>query len=262
MPERQHRRVLALDFDGVICDSEREVTTVAVNAYEVCNPGAGVVQTLRNSPPDHPMHKRFADLIPLGNRAEDFGVALQSLEEDRALPDQDAYDAFYAQQSTRWLGEYHSCFYQQRNKLRQADPDAWINLHRAYDRFTQILRDRPSHVTLAIATAKDRESVVLLLKQFGLADLVPSRLLLDKETGANKCAHLEVLARELRVAYEQMTFVDDKLNHLVAVSPLGVRAVLAGWGFNTEREQALAATLGFAVAHLDDAYHVLFDPAD
>ena len=58
--------------------------------------------------------------------------------------------------------------------------------------------------------------------------------------------------------YPEITFVDDKLNHLVKVSHLGVRPVLAGWGFNTHREHSLAREQGIEVAGLGSVDTVLF----
>ena len=58
--------------------------------------------------------------------------------------------------------------------------------------------------------------------------------------------------------FEEITFVDDKVNHLVTVAELGVRPVLAGWGFNTPREHELARHLGFPVANFVDAEAVLY----
>ena len=60
------------------------------------------------------------------------------------------------------------------------------------------------------------------------------------------------------VEFKYITFVDDKVNHLVRVAELGVRPVLAGWGFNTDREHELAHMLGFEVADLESADEVLF----
>ena len=54
--------------------------------------------------------------------------------------------------------------------------------------------------------------------------------MLDKETGVTKVAHHEHLARLCGVAYPEMTFVDDKVNHLDAVGALGVRCALVGVG--------------------------------
>jgi hypothetical protein len=49
-----------------------------------------------------------------------------------------------------------------------------------------------------------------------------------------------------------MTFVDDKLRHLDDVAGLGVRCVLAGWGYNSERERRAAVERGYTVAGLID----------
>jgi hypothetical protein len=55
-----------------------------------------------------------------------------------------------------------------------------------------------------------------------------------------------------------MTFVDDKVNHLDAVAALGVRCGLASWGYNGEREVALARARGYLVLGLEDAEAQLF----
>jgi hypothetical protein len=52
--------------------------------------------------------------------------------------------------------------------------------------------------------------------------------------------------------------VDDKLNHLEAVAPLGVRCALAAWGYNGPREHAAAAERGFLVCTLEDVEGKLF----
>ena len=89
-------------------------------------------------------------------------------------------------------------------------------------------------------------------------DLFDPRLVMDKESGRSKRAHLESLQARLRLRFAEMTFVDDKLNHLETVAPLGVRAVLAGWGFNTPREHELATAKGYPVANFDNVEEVLY----
>jgi phosphoglycolate phosphatase-like HAD superfamily hydrolase len=111
-------------------------------------------------------------------------------------------------------------------------------------------------MTYAILTAKDGASVARLLASYGVAELVQGRVL-DKETGVHKTHHLTALIGRLGVEPETITFVDDKVNHLERVAHLGVRCVLAGWGFNGPREHARAASLGFEVASLDSAETIL-----
>jgi hypothetical protein len=76
-------RVLALDFDGVVCDSSREVFTVAVRSYAELHPGSAWIRTILEQPgrtrraprPSAAPAAALQRLVPLGNRAEDFGVA-------------------------------------------------------------------------------------------------------------------------------------------------------------------------------------------
>jgi phosphoglycolate phosphatase-like HAD superfamily hydrolase len=114
-------------------------------------------------------------------------------------------------------------------------------------------------VELAIATAKDRRSVHTLLHAYGIGDLFDDERLLDKETGVSKSAHLEHLRGRFGVDYAEITFLDDKVNHLDDVAKLGVRCGLAAWGYNGEREARLARARGHLVCSLDDVEEQLFD---
>jgi hypothetical protein len=55
-----------------------------------------------------------------------------------------------------------------------------------------------------------------------------------------------------------VTFVDDKVNHLDDVAPLGVRCVLAAWGYNGDRERREAERAGYRVCGLDQVEAALF----
>jgi phosphoglycolate phosphatase-like HAD superfamily hydrolase len=261
-------KVLALDFDGVVCHSLREVLATALATYEAMTPGSPLIAGLRARHGDgrwhaldlagDPVTRTFESLLPLGNRAEDFGVSLLAADERIELTDQSAYDAFYGAVPGEWRETFHSTFYEQRGAAYATDPSGWLALHDGYPSFLGVLRRRAGDATYALATAKDRRSAERLLAHLGVADLFAPELVLDKESGVSKTSHLGALRHRLGVVFADVTFVDDKVNHLVAVAPLGVRPVLAGWGFNTPREHALARRLGIAVANTDDAEQVLF----
>jgi phosphoglycolate phosphatase-like HAD superfamily hydrolase len=138
----------------------------------------------------------------------------------------------------------------------------WLGLHRPYPELSSLLRRHRDATRPAVVTAKDAPSVHLLLKALEVDDLFDPSLVLDKETGVHKLSHLEVLQRRTGVAFAEITFVDDKVNHLRKTSVLGIRPVLAGWGFNTPREHALAHRLGYEVATLENAEHILFKGAN
>jgi phosphoglycolate phosphatase-like HAD superfamily hydrolase len=260
--------VLALDFDGVICDSSREVFVVAVDTYAAVEPQSALLDQLVPLR-DHAaaggaehlgtkIYGRFCDLLPLGNRAEDFGVSLRAIEDDVAIHDQEAYDAFYRGIGQPWLNRFHRRFYECRDALRAGDVGRWLRLHLPFPHLADTLRRHKERSRPAVATAKDARSVRLLLDELGFDGVFDAELILDKEAGVEKTHHLRVLHERTGAEFEDITFVDDKVNHLVRVAELGVRPVLAGWGFNTEREHELARQLGFEVADLERADEVLF----
>jgi phosphoglycolate phosphatase-like HAD superfamily hydrolase len=261
-------KALVLDFDGVVCDSLRECFATALAAYEAIQPASPLLARLRTRHGDgrwheldlagDPVLRSFEAMLPLGNRAEDFGVSLRAADSFLELTDQGAYDHFYRTVDPEWTAEYHRVFYQQRDAARACDAHGWLELHLGYPSFLEILRRRAGTVLYALATAKDRRSAELLLEHLGVMDLFAQDAILDKEAGLSKTAHLTALRDRLDLGFDDLTFVDDKVNHLEMVAALGVRPVLAGWGFNTSREHARAAELGFEIASTDNAEQVLF----
>jgi phosphoglycolate phosphatase-like HAD superfamily hydrolase len=261
-------RVLALDFDGVISDSAPEAFAVALRSYAALRPDSGLAAEARRLGGARapgcgdicaaPLYAGFLAAMPLGNRAEDYAVILAAQESGRPLPDQAAYDALHAGQDPAWLARFHQRFYRERAELAAADPEGWAALLPPYPGLPALLRRRAGDARLAICTAKDRGSVETLLARYGLADLFEARLVLDKETGVSKVAHLEALQARTGVPFAEITFVDDKVNHLDRAARLGVRCALAAWGYNGERELRLARAHGHLVCRLEDVEQKLY----
>jgi phosphoglycolate phosphatase-like HAD superfamily hydrolase len=263
-------KMLALDFDGVISDSALEAFVVAARTHTRMRSGSTMSSRLEAlvegaGAPDpqriraDPLYRGFVELMPLGNRAEDYEVILAALEAGIDLCDQAAYDTFYASHAPDFLADYHRCFYAERSAFAQRQPELWESLMQPYGALVDLLRRYAGRVELAIATAKDRASVLRLLHCYGIADLFAGDRLLDKELGRSKRAHLELLQRRWGGDFERITFVDDKVNHLDAVADLGLCCVLAAWGYNGVREHALARERGYGVCELARAERVLFD---
>ena len=266
-------KLLALDFDGVISDSAPECFVVGLRTYLDLNRNSKLGLQLdseldatlrsgrapgRDRVEGDPLYRPFVDLMPLGTRAEDFGIAFSALEAHRALPDQASFDAFRSQLGEEWLGAFHRRFYEVRSALAGEDSGSWTRLMGPYPEFLEILRLRAADVEFAIATAKDRVSVQALLQSYGIDDLIPAGRLLDKETGVSKAAHLERLRADVGCEFSEITFIDDKVNHLDDVASLGVRCALAAWGYNGDREASLARSRGYLVCTLPSVEAQLF----
>jgi phosphoglycolate phosphatase-like HAD superfamily hydrolase len=240
-------RALALDFDGVLFDSAREAFVVAVRTYRRV-----ISRELARDETDETLFAEFLALMPLGNRAEDYAIALAAIERGRSIEDQAAYDAFRRELEPEALRAFHKQFYRERAAWLEHDPESWHASMRPYPGLCELLRRRASDVALAIATAKDRRSVRELLTHYGIADLFPEQLVLDKETAVSKRAHVALIAERASTSPREVTFVDDKVNHLEDVAEIGARCVLAAWGYNGRRERDIATARGFVVCELDD----------
>ncbi|MCA9261718.1 MAG: HAD family hydrolase [Planctomycetales bacterium] len=263
-------KALALDFDGVISNSAVESFLIALQTQVDLQPNSPLAALVKSLFTDQPIpeadcvaatsaYQAFIDLMPLGNGAEDYGVAMAMVERGITTDDQQSYNALRSEYDLDYLLEFHNRFYATRHALAAAYPREWRRLMRPYPGITASLREWSQGVRLALATAKDRPSVDALLEDYGIADLFPSSLILDNEAGSNKTAHLNAIADRLSIELHEATFIDDKVNHLDSVAPLGVRCVLAGWGYNTPREHALAEERGYLVCSLDDCQRQLFD---
>lgn len=187
---------------------------------------------------------------------------LSILQRNFEVEDQHAYDRERKSLSGEFLQRFHERFYAVRSDLFAHDPAAWRSLMAPYGPVLDWIRRRAADTTLAIATAKDRHSVRVLLTDYQLSHLFAEQRILDKDIGRTKVAHLQQLQQRLDVDYPAMTFIDDKVNHLDAVASLGVRCALATWGYNGPREHRLARQRGYLVCSLEDAESELFGDCD
>jgi phosphoglycolate phosphatase-like HAD superfamily hydrolase len=263
--------VLALDFDGVIADSAPEAFLVALRTFAGMRPGSALACAASSFPGpsapepgalrEAPLYAPFLALMPLTNRAEDYGVVLSALESGSPPRDQAAYDALRRDHPAAWLDDYHRRFYVERHGLAESDPEGWLRLMPPYPALLPVLRRRAADAALALATARDRRSVSALLRAYGIGDLFAPERILDKQAGVSKTEHLAELRARCRVEFKQITFVDDKVSHLDGAARLGVRCVLATWGYNGPREMRQARERGHRVCGLAEAERTLFGEA-
>lgn len=258
---------LILDFDGVIGDSIHECLMNALNTYVEMKPNhafplsKGLLNreqlfAFEENNPD--LFRHFREIMALGNRAEDYAVMMAILDkwDVQAMSDQERFNAFKASMDAHFLETYHQRFYEKRHAAQAGTPQEWVALVPPFDGLADALARIRAHWRLGVATAKDMPSVMLMLRHYGLLPLFESQAILDKSFAKSKFFHLKELAHRFQLPHQHMVFIDDKVTHHDAVSPLGVNCVLAAWGFNGEREKAQARQRGYRVLELVDLPHL------
>lgn len=232
--------LLALDFDGVLCDGMAEYFVTAWRAY--CRIWQPEDETL----PER-FRASFARLRPVVETGWEMPLVLRSLllgipEADsladwggtvQRLLSQDGLDKATLGQAVdgsrdEWISE---------------DVGGWLALQRFYpgvcDRLRQIL-DSPTEVF--IISTKEGRFIRQLLQQSGVS--IPAERVIGKEIKQPKAKTL----RELQQQFDQprIWFVEDRfktLQSILAADDLAtVELFLANWGYNTAGDRQSVRT--------------------
>ena len=259
--------LIVFDFDGVISNSIHDSYLTALNSYISFNPKHQLPLKQTIDPPEAvfdfekaipSLFDAFKHLLPFGNRAEDYFVFMQAMDQNKSLSihNLEDFNAFKSSLDQAMMYNYHLAFYGLRLKRQNEDPEAWSQLLPAFESIIETIKSLSHRAGLAIATSKDLKSVQLQLAYYGLTDYFPMDFILDKEKSHSKKDHLLHFSNEHNIPLEAMHFIDDKFLHLLSVDDLPVHKYLAAWGFNTKREHQLTLEHGYTLLQLSDLKHI------
>lgn len=237
--------VLALDFDGVLCDSARETGISGWKAAATLWPDMAATW-----PPEplleaycraRPVIETGYEAIAMMRLLQD-GAAAEDLLESfpRRLPeavarsgtDATGLKALYSAVRDRWIHE---------------DPNEWLSLSPLYPGAAETLNALPPDMDCYIVTTKQERFVARLLAHRGVEFPAERIFGLDRQVsaGMNKEAVLGEILR--RHPGRRIDFVEDRLatlrRFLTRPELTAVRLHLACWGYNTEPERREAERL-------------------
>lgn len=253
------KRILALDFDGVLVDSRKECFVMAVNAYRQGRPGSKafpvsfepgkVEETLKENYAS--LFERYKPIRPYVIDAFSFFVLLNSLEEDMELDSQADY--FELRESLKdEKDSFVKAFYDERFSWLEDHPEDWLSLMEPFP----LMRSLPKlseQFELVISTNNDKRPVETIFRKHG----IEVKGIFDKSNGSDKRAHLTAISEQFSIPFESILFVDDNLHHLTTTLPLGVTCLFPEWGYHTEEQMQEAEERGLTILHLQDAEQVL-----
>jgi phosphoglycolate phosphatase-like HAD superfamily hydrolase len=238
-------RVLALDFDGVLCDGRPEYFETTRRAYTAVWPGADLARASA-------VAATFAAMRPLVESGWEMPLLLHALVSgvsDADLVDREAWRAT----ARRLLdgapvdaGGLGRALNAARDAWFAADPKAWLGHHAFYDGVcARVVQALDAGVHVAIVTTKaERFARALLASAHPRLATVPV-IGRDPDRTVPKPESLLRLGREHGLPAEGggLWFVEDMLEtlDLVRATPglAGARLFLAGWGYNTLEHRAL-----------------------
>ena len=238
-------RVLALDFDGVVCDGRPEYFETARRAYAAVWPGADLARAAR-------MAAAFAAARPLVESGWEMPLLLHALmsgASDAELADRAAWRATarrLLEGASVDAGGLGRALNAARDAWFAADAKDWLAHHSFYPGVSaRVARAVDEGARLVIVTTKaERFARALLTAHEPRLAAVPI-IGREPERAVPKPESLLRLAREhgLPAGAEGLWFVEDMLETLEIVHATrrlaGARLFLAGWGYNTLEQRAI-----------------------
>jgi len=230
------RRVLAVDFDGVICDSLTESLLVSWNAHSGAPVKAFAHPGLAGVPPD--VADRFTRCRPF---ARHFGHWLVPLVIDAAPSSHAEFGARYDELPAAQIEAFTAAAGRYRAQVRCVYPERWLAHHRVQLGLGNALANA------YVVTARDTDSVRQILH----AHAIP----IDDERifGSSSDKNVALRAIAIREAVEPpaVTLVDDNVENCVAARTAGYSAWWATWGYNSAGDRALATGYGIKAISID-----------
>lgn len=234
-------QLLALDFDGVVCDGLIEYFQVAWRTY--CQIWLPTIDT----PPDG-LAEKFFPLRAVVETGWEMPVLIKALVE--GVPAENIFQQWSTinQEIIQKYNLNASDIGGKLDKLRDDwianDLDGWLSLHRFYpgviQKITAILK---SEVKLYIITTKEGRFVEQLLQKEDIN--LPREFIFGKEVKRPKYEILRELIKLHNISPDSVFFIEDRLKTLQLVQKqpdlTQVKLFLADWGYNTQSERDTAS---------------------
>lgn len=232
-------KILAFDFDGVICNGLIEYFQTAWRTYcKIWSPA-------ETNPPDR-LAESFYRLRPVIETGWEMPVLikaqLQGIAEAELLQNWVEIASAIVRQDGLNPSDIGTELDGLRDEWIASDLEGWLSLHQFYPGVVETLQALcNSPIVPTIITTKEGRFVRSLLGQQGIE--LPNDRLYGKESGKPKHQVLrEILERDRPSA---IAFIEDRLKTLQSIQKYDdlntVKLYLADWGYNTQSEREAAA---------------------
>ena len=232
--------ILALDFDGVICDGLIEYFEVAWRAY--CQ-----VWLPANQTPSDDLASRFYRLRPVIETGWEMPVLIKALvagiDDEKILQEWASIAQQILLEDKLLAKEIATKLDNLRDEWIATDLDGWLSLHRFYPGVVEKIKATlASKIKLYIVTTKEGRFVQQLLQQQGVT--LEKEAIFGKEVKRPKYEILRELIQAAQEKAVSLWFVEDRIKTLQLVKLQtdleNVKLFLADWGYNTQPERNAA----------------------
>ncbi|MEB3340955.1 HAD family hydrolase [Okeania sp.] len=228
--------LLALDFDGVLCNGLIEYFQTAWRTYcQFWQPS--------DEMPNNDLAEKFYRLRPVIEIGWEMPVLIRAIilgiEEESIFQEWQAIAAKIVMEENLDKAKIGVCLDRTRDEWIGNDLEGWLCLHDFYPGVVEKVKELMlSEVKFVIVTTKEGRFVRSLLQKQGIN--LPAGDIIGKECKRPKYESLRILLSKLGED-AVIWFVEDRLKTLLSVQKQRdlkeVELFLADWGYNTQKER-------------------------
>jgi phosphoglycolate phosphatase-like HAD superfamily hydrolase len=233
-------KILALDFDGVICNGLIEYFEVAWRTY--CQVWSPVNET-----PPTDLAAKFYQLRPVIETGWEMPVLVKALvegvAEEKILQEWASVSQQILLKDNLNGKEIGTNLDKMRDEWIARDLDGWLSLHRFYPGIVEKIQETINvGIQLYIVTTKEGRFTQQLMQKAGVN--LPKESIIGKEVKRPKYEILREFIQSAEITPDSLWFVEDRLKTLQLVQQQtdleNVKLFLADWGYNTPLEKVTA----------------------
>ena len=242
--------ILALDFDGVLCDS---VDETGISGWKT---GGVIWEEMSAEKPPVELLAGFRHARPVIEKGHEAVLLMRLLldgeDPERLLADFPDRAPAVLERSGLDADSLKTLFGSTRDRWRASAPGEWLAASPFYPGVADWLNARPGDPDRFIVTTKEERFVAHLFLGNGID--FPAEQVFGLDRGEPKEARLRTLAE--RDTERKVCFIEDRLATLHRCQGraelASIALYLAGWGYNTEQEREEARRQSIPVLTLAD----------
>ena len=241
------KRIIALDFDGVVCDSVGESSLSAIKAAEIQWPDIFCKETTKSRHME--LVEKMRRVRPVIETGYENIVQIRALLEGVTVEEMlDGWSSILPSKMKEWSLDRQALvklFGNVRDEWIASDLEGWLAPNRIYEGVSEPILSTMVNDELYIVTTKQAHYTKILLTNMASIDLDSSRIFSQTISGRPKSEVLLKLESNHPDAKVKI-FVEDKLSTLekVALDPSlsSWELYLVDWGYNTAKERERASS--------------------
>ena len=233
------RGVVAFDFDGTISDTVLETYIQSLKAY------TDLGGKLKHTPV---LEKQYRTARPLITKTEHLYTVLRLIDANPQINfnhiTQEQMNAQFKADAEKYKA-FLEKFYAHRKQMQEKTPKEWIALSKSFPKIAEFIKRVRKYNDVYIATAKDRASVIQLLKIYKID--IPQERIVAVDFSKDKRLQLKEIARISGKPLNKIVLIEDAVEQLKGAKEIGAKGLLYRRGYSTLGQKKEAHKMGMAI---------------